>query len=192
AWSSARAARCRSRAWRRRSRCTRSRPRAGLGRGQRRRVVHRGAAEDQRADEIIELLPEKIGGGVVEEALQGVLVPKAEHGDERGAVAGRVHPGVDAHEAIVREERARALVAEPRLELVEAAREHVVGLDIVIGGGLGGRRGQIFPGRGRGGGNASRATRWQEGQPASAKVRRPAPTSPGGTVKRQPGGTPPA
>src|SRR5438876_11818544 len=36
---------------------------------------------------------------------------------------------------------ARALVAEPGLELVEAAREHVVGLDIVIGGGLGGRRG---------------------------------------------------
>ena len=52
----------------------------------------------------------------------------------------------------MREERARALVAEPRLELVEAAREHVVGLDIVIGGGFGGRRGQVFHGRGRRGG----------------------------------------
>src|SRR5204863_93166 len=42
-----------------------------------------------------------------------------------------------------------------------------------------------------GGENDSPATTWHDGQPASANGRRPASTSPGDTVTRQPGGAPP-
>ena len=78
-----------------------------------------------RADEVVELPAKRVRRRIIEKAPEGRKVPEAEHGDERWLVAGGVHPGVDVHEALVREVPARALVAEPRLQIGELAERQI-------------------------------------------------------------------
>ena len=105
-----------------------------------------------RADEVVELPAKRVRRRIIEKAPEGRKVPEAEHGDERWLVAGGVHPGVDVHEALVREVPACALVAEPRLQVGQAAGEHVVDLNLIDEGCIGRRRWQILCGHRRCGG----------------------------------------
>ena len=82
-----------------------------------------------RADERVELLPQRGGRRVSHEVPQRRLVAKTEDRRHRTVRSCHVDKGVQAHQAVGGQELLLAFAVEPRFERCQLAGEDIVGLN---------------------------------------------------------------